>query len=197
MRDVWRDGNFAEYANVPLENCNPLDETKLCQTLGYTHHDLMYLSYLLVPYGGLRDIGVQPGDTVAIFPATGGFCGAGVAVAASMGCKVIAMGRNEKEPARLKEYVHTGKAGAVIETVKITGDETKNAEALQAVGPIDAILDLSPPAAVNSTHLKSALTGLKYQGRISLMGLVDFSLPSWRVIGNGITLKGLLRFPGF
>ena len=30
MRDAWRDGTFAEYARVPLENCIPLDETRLC-----------------------------------------------------------------------------------------------------------------------------------------------------------------------
>jgi threonine dehydrogenase-like Zn-dependent dehydrogenase len=29
MRDVWRDGTFAEYAKVPLENCIPLNEARL------------------------------------------------------------------------------------------------------------------------------------------------------------------------
>ncbi|KAF5863221.1 hypothetical protein ETB97_010449 [Aspergillus alliaceus] len=35
MRDVWRDGTFAEYAMVPLENCIPLNEARLCGGLGF------------------------------------------------------------------------------------------------------------------------------------------------------------------
>ncbi|KAK5167463.1 uncharacterized protein LTR77_007162 [Saxophila tyrrhenica] len=194
MRDVWRDGNFAEYANVPLENCIPLDEAKLCKKLGYTHQDLMYLSYLLVPYGGLRDIGVQPGDTVTIFPATGGFGGAGVQVAVAMGAKVIAMGRNEQGLARLREHVRSRTPNAVVETVQTTGDEGKDAEALQAVGPIDAILDLTPPAAAKSPHLKSAATALRKGGRMSLMGFGDFSISGWKVISDDITMKGKLMY---
>jgi NADPH:quinone reductase-like Zn-dependent oxidoreductase len=168
IRDSWRDGNFAEYARVPLENCIPLNEIKLCQTLGYSYHQLMYLSYLLVPFGGLRDIKAEPGDTVAIFPATGGFGGAGVQVAISMGCKVIAMGRNEQELARLKIWVTERNSNAIIETVKIFGDEATDTAALLPFGPIDKILDLTPPVGAKSTHLKSLMSVLKYEGCISL-----------------------------
>ena len=83
MRHVWRDGTMAEFAQVPLENCIPLDEVRLCRDLGYPLEDLMYMCYLLVPYGGLRDIELEPGETVVVCPATGGFGGAGVA---SCGC---------------------------------------------------------------------------------------------------------------
>lgn len=31
MRDVWRDGTFAEYVKFALENCFPLDEQRLCR----------------------------------------------------------------------------------------------------------------------------------------------------------------------
>jgi threonine dehydrogenase-like Zn-dependent dehydrogenase len=61
MEDVWRDGTFAEYAKVPLENCIPLDEARLCKELGYSTNDLMYLYLLLVPFGGLRDIKLETG----------------------------------------------------------------------------------------------------------------------------------------
>ena len=156
----------------------------------------MYISYLLVPYGGLRDINVQPGETVVVCPATGGFGGAGVLVAIAAGARVIAMGRNEKELARLKERVLKGSPNASIETVKITGDVATDAEALQAHGTIDAILDLSPPFAAKSTHLKSAIKALRYEGRISLMGFVE--VPSgeylWKIVGSNILLKGKLMY---
>ncbi|KAK4944363.1 hypothetical protein LTR10_016249 [Elasticomyces elasticus] len=194
MRDVWRNGTFAEYYKAPLENCIPLDEARLCQGLGYSAEDLMYLCYLLVPFGGFRDIKLEPGETVVVCPATGGFGGAGVQVAVAMGARVIAMGRNEKELARLKEHVKRGTPSASVETVKITGDETADTAALQAFGTIDAVLDLSPPDAINSTHLKSAILALRQGGRCSLMGFAKDFVPIWKVISDDITMKGKLMY---
>ena len=48
MRDVWRDGTFAEYAKVLLENCIPLNKARSCTPLGYSIEDLVYMAYLLV-----------------------------------------------------------------------------------------------------------------------------------------------------
>ena len=39
IRDVWRNGVFAEFAKFPLENCVPLDKERLCQSLGYSVQD--------------------------------------------------------------------------------------------------------------------------------------------------------------
>jgi len=194
MRDVWRDGTFAEYAKVPLENCIPLNESRLCGELGYSPGDLMYLCTLLVPYGGLRDIKLEPGETVVVCPSTGNFGGAGVQVAVAMGARVIAMGRNEKELARMKEHVLKGTPTATVETVKITGDETTDTAALEAFGTIDAVLDLSPPAAEKSKHLHCAITALRHSGRVSLMGSVPGALPALKILSNNITLKGKLMY---
>ncbi len=198
MRDVWRDGTFAEYAKVPLENCIPLSEARLCQELGYSIPDLMYMSHLLVPYGGLRDIKLSPGETVVICPATGNFGGAGVDVAIAMGARVIAMGRNESELSRLKTHVkkNNSSPGAVarVETLKITGDENTDTTALQAFGPIDAVLDLSPPEAGTSTHLKSAIMALRRGGRVSLMGFNHSFLSMWKIVGDDISMKGKLMY---
>ena len=71
MHGEWRDSTWAEYAKVPLENCIPLDETRLTKDLGYTIDDLAYLQTALVPYGGLRDIGLPPGEIIVISPVTG------------------------------------------------------------------------------------------------------------------------------
>ncbi|KAK4546964.1 hypothetical protein LTR36_001696 [Oleoguttula mirabilis] len=193
-REVWHDGTLAEFVKVPLDNCIPLDEARLCQTLGYSIEDLMYMGYLLVPYGGLRDIRVEPGDTVVVCPATGGFGGAGVLVAVAMGARVIAMGRNEQELERLQEHVHKGTPWACVETVKITGDEAIDTASLKAYGPVDAILDFTPPVAAKSTHLKSAVAALRYEGRVSLMGFVDFSVSDMKIVGSNITLKGKLMY---
>jgi D-arabinose 1-dehydrogenase-like Zn-dependent alcohol dehydrogenase len=193
MRDVWRDGTLAEFAKVPLENCIPLDEVRLCHGFGYSVQDLMYICYLLVPYGGLRDIKLEAGETIVVSPATGGYGGAGVQVAVAMGARVIAMGRNEMELARLKDHVKKGTPGASIETLKITGDEIADTAALQAYGKIDAVLDISPLTAINSTHLRCAIMALRKGGRCSLMGYVG-DLPSFQIGSNNITLKGKLMY---
>ncbi|KIW11059.1 hypothetical protein PV08_10358 [Exophiala spinifera] len=195
--EVWRDGAFAEYMKAPLENCFRLDEDRLCGGgpggLGYTTRELMYMMYLLVPFGGLRDIRVEPGETVVVSPATGGFGGAGVQVAVSMGARVIAMGRNEKELARLKEHVKKGNPNAEIETVKISGVFETDVAALQAFGTIDAVVDLTPQWASKSTHLKSAIQSLRRQGRCSMMGFIE-DVIVWNTISLNITIKGKLMY---
>ncbi|CAM1509694.1 Fc.00g000290.m01.CDS01 [Cosmosporella sp. VM-42] len=195
MKNVWRDGVFAEYAKWPLESCVSLDETRLCQGLGYGVHDLTYVSYLLVAFGGLRDIRIEPGETVIVCPATGGFGGAGVQVAIAMGVRVIAMGRNEVELSRLKKHVLKGTPNASIETVKIIGDEDEDTAALKKFGTIDAVLDLSPPAASKSPHLNSAIVALRRKGRVSLMGgFHDGPIPSFQLIAKDITVKGKFMY---
>jgi threonine dehydrogenase-like Zn-dependent dehydrogenase len=193
MREQWRDGAWASYVRVPLENCHVLDEMRLCHGLGYDVQQLMYIGYLLVPYGGLRDIGLEPGETVVVCPATGAFGGAGVQVAAAMGARVIAMGRNEAELARLKEHVLRGTPGACVETVKMTGDEAADTAALQAFGVVDAVLDVSPPAAMRSNHLRAAIDALRRGGRVSLMGF-NMEVMGVKVMADNITLKGKLMY---
>ena len=194
MREIWRDGTLAEFVKVPLENCIPLDEKRLCQGLGYSIQDLMYLCYLLVPYGGLRDIKLEPGETVVVCPATGGFGSAGVMVAIAMGARVIALGRNETKLAKLKEHVRSGTPGADIETVKLTGDERADTAAVAAFGEIDAALDLSPHSATKSTHLKSVVNAMRRNGRCSLMGAAEDIIPAWKVVGSNISFRGKLMY---
>ncbi|KAF2651842.1 GroES-like protein [Lophiostoma macrostomum CBS 122681] len=194
MRDVWRDGPLAEFVKAPLENCIPLDETRLCRELGYSVEDLMYLCYLLVPYGGLRDIKLEPGETVVVSPATGGFGSAGVMVAIAMGARVIALGRNETKLAKLKGHVRNGTPGANIEAVKMTGDESKDTAAIAAFGKIDAALDLTPHAASTAHHLQAILSTLRQNGRCSLMGVAEVTVNPWKVLSKNISLHGKLMY---
>ncbi|KAI9709103.1 MAG: hypothetical protein M1820_003549 [Bogoriella megaspora] len=133
--------------------------------------DLMYISALLVPYGGLRDIRLEPGEAIVVSPATGAFGGAAVQVAIAMGARVIAMGRNEEKLAGLK-----------------------NMAALQACGIVDAVIDFTPPAAAKSTHLKSAIKSLRRRGRCSLMGSAEDVVPEFELVAKNITLRGKLMY---
>ncbi|KAI1389526.1 putative quinone oxidoreductase [Hypoxylon trugodes] len=193
IRDVWRDGTWSEYAKVPLENCYPLNETRLCGSLGYKIGDLLYMCHIIVAFGGLRDIRLEPGETVVVCPATANYGGAGVLCAAAMGARVIAWGRNEEKLARLKEYVLRGIPNANIETLKMTGDEAADTNALKAFGTIDAILDFSPPEASKSKHVRSAIYALRRHGRVSLMGWNEDPVVSL-VMSHNITLKGKLMY---
>jgi threonine dehydrogenase-like Zn-dependent dehydrogenase len=111
-----------------------------------------------------------------------------------MGARVIAMGRDEKKLARLQAHVKKGMSGTSIETVKMSGDEIKDKEALQAFGTIDAVLDFSPFAAYKSTHLKSAVAALRRGGRVSMMGFIECPSASWNFVGSNITMKGKLMY---
>lgn len=194
MRHVWRDGTFAEYAKVPLENCVALNETRLCSELGYSPRELAYMAYLLVPFGGLRDIGLQSGETIVVCPATGFYGSMGVQAAAAIGARVIAMGRNEDKLVKLKRDIEHHLPDAEIETVLITGDKDKDAASLRTFGAIDAILDITPSAATTSTHTRSAIKALRHGGRISVMGS-SHNIGAPEIMIKSIQVKGETSFP--
>ena len=190
MDGEWRDSSFAQFVKVPLENCHALDEARLCGSraaggLGYTMDQLAWMGMPIVGYGGLRSIELQAGETVIVAPATGGFGGAAALAAVAMGARVIAMGRNKNALRRLEEL------SPRIRTVPISGDHDAELRALTRFGPTDAFLDLSPPMATESTHLKSAIRSLRKGGRVSLMGGVsgDFTFPYRELVFRDITLK--------
>ena len=189
----WRDATIAEYSRVPLENCIPLDETRLLGSphdggLGYTIDDLGYLQIPLVAYGGLIDIGLKSGETIIIAPATGQFGGSAVQVALAMGAgKVIAMGRNEEALKRVKSL-----NPARVEIQKMTGNWEEELEALKHFGPIDAFFDISPQMAIDSSHWTSCISSLRRNGRASLMGGLfgGLTIPARSIVSNNIQLKG-------
>lgn len=189
MRGEWRDSTYAEYAKAPLENCVPLDEKRLTASpaeggLGYDVPRLAYFAALLVPYGGLRDVNLQAGETIIIAPATGGFGGAAVLVALAMGARVIAMGRRLESLAKLKKFSNR------VEVVQITGNLEEEVAALAKFGPADAYLDISPQEAANTTHVKAGIMSLRHRGRVSLMGgfLGDVAIPHRVVMRKDIKL---------
>ncbi|PYI06974.1 GroES-like protein [Aspergillus sclerotiicarbonarius CBS 121057] len=197
MGSEWRDSTYAEYARVPLENCFAVDERRLLGSpsdggLGYALDDLMYMAVQLVPYGGLRAVGVGAGDRVIISPATGSFGGAAVQIALAMGASVIAMGRNGEVLERLRSFFARQYGEDRIQTVPITNDVQDEVAALGRFGPADVFFDVSPPQATGSTHVKSAILSLRHSGRAVLMGgqKGDLAIPTGPVMRRNLTIRG-------
>lgn len=197
MTDTWRDGTYAEYARVPLEAVEALDESRLLSSpdqggLGYTMDDLAWLFVPLVPFGGLDDIGIRPGERVIIAPATGWYGGAAVQVALAMGAIVIAAGRNGTALADIKTRMGAVYGANRVETVQLSGDSEKDTAAFRSLGLADAFFEISPPAAANATFISSAIKALKRNGRVSLMGgiLTDVSMPFRYIMHRNIKIMG-------
>ncbi|KAF1958097.1 NAD(P)-binding protein [Byssothecium circinans] len=194
-REVWRDGSWAEYCRVPLEVVFALDEGTLIGEggLGYKDSDLASLVGYLVPYGGLRSINLQAGETVVVAPATGGFGGSAVAVAVAMGARVVALGRNERSLEAL-----TREFGARVKAVKIADSVEEDIVAIKqaAGGSVDAVLEILPAEAAKSTVIKSCIGALRTKGRISIMGgiMEDVSIPITQVVGKELTLQGKFMY---
>uniref|UniRef100_A0A8H7NPW5 Alcohol dehydrogenase-like C-terminal domain-containing protein n=1 Tax=Bionectria ochroleuca TaxID=29856 RepID=A0A8H7NPW5_BIOOC len=194
-RGEWRDSTFAEFANLPLENCFPLDEARLMRTpqdgeLGYTLDNLTHLFSMLIPFGGLADINLKAGETAIIAPATGRYGSAAVHLALALGARVIAIGRNRTILEQLAT-IHPQRLSAI----PITGDVDADTQALRAVtGPsgADVFWDMSPAGAGTSTHFTSSLNALKNGARISLMGSVlsGVSFNYMQILIKGLTIKG-------
>ena len=197
MADNWAMGCMAEYVRAPLENCYPLDERRLCGSpleggLGYTFDDLLQLPTQLVAMGGLRAIDVKPGERIIVAPATGAFSGAAVQVAVAIGAQVIAMARNRALLERVQQVSPTGR----VEIVPITGDPEADTASLKQWGPVDAYIDLSPPSASESTHIRSCFPALRKYGRACLMSIIshDVAVPYTLLTWNSLTIKGQFMY---
>lgn len=209
----WRDSTYAEYVKLPLENCFRLDEEKLLGLpsspappygggtggLRYSVEELLHITSFAVPYGGLRDVGLDVCETVLIAPATGMFGSAAVKVALAMGANVIAMGRNASALEQLKSnhLVDTtckeSGGGGRLETVLITNNIQTDTATIASFGlPVDVYFDISPPSASESTHLRSGILSVRHGGRVSLMGGIkgDVAVPLGYVMHANMTIKG-------
>ncbi|RYC58342.1 hypothetical protein CHU98_g7856 [Xylaria longipes] len=163
MKGEWRNGTWAELVKVPAENVHLLNERVLTKELGYNIIDLGYISTLMVAYGGLSDVGLRPGETIVVAPATGNFGSAAVFVALAMGAaKVVAMGLNAAKLTLILEGT-----GDRVRTVPITGDVEADAATLQAHGPIDIYFEIPPKLNTTPSHIKSAIIKIREAGKSS------------------------------
>ena len=184
LHRLYHHGSYAEQMMVPTENVTRLgdiDPTDAGRWCG--------LSRLLVPYGGLLAGDLRAGETLLVSGATGGFGGAGIAVALGMGAgKVVATGRNQQT---LDDLVR--RFGPRVRPVPMTGVEADDRQRIleAAGGPIDMVLDFLPREAAPS-QVHANILAVRHGGRIVLMGGVrsDLALNYNWLMRNEITLRG-------
>ncbi|OLR92500.1 zinc-binding dehydrogenase [Actinokineospora bangkokensis] len=187
----YHDGAYAERALIPAECAVPLGVDALSDEDAARWAGI---SVPLVPYGGLRAVGLRAGETVLVSGATGNFGSAAVAVAFAMGATtVIGPGRNRRVLDDL-----AARFGPRFVPVPLTGRGDQ--EALRAHGPVDVVIDLLPPSA-GADVVRTAVMAVREQGRVVLMGGVgmlggdDLALPYPWLMRNGITLRGQWMCP--
>jgi threonine dehydrogenase-like Zn-dependent dehydrogenase len=80
-----------------------------------------------------------------------------------------------------------------VETVIITGDVEKDAQAIQAFGLADAFIDFTPHTLHDEpSHIRSAMESLRKRGRVALMGGLGgtIAVPYFLMIVKSLELKG-------
>jgi alcohol dehydrogenase len=201
LQNDWPDGTFAEYSHMPAAVL-----TKVPPDCDLPASRLATLGKFAVPYGGLLDLGVGPGDTLIVVGASGNFGSAAVLLGVALGCiRVIAAGRDAKALAAV-----CAKAGARAVAVPLSGDGSRDTSALReaAGGGADAAIDLVGRAQDAGATL-AALRALRRGGRLALMGSMTVPLPlpygevmlhDWRIQGRFMyprdTIARLLRLAG-
>jgi len=192
LHRYYHHGAFAEQMLVPTENVTPIGEIAEAEAGRWTA-----VGRLLVPYGGLLAGELGAGETLVVSGATGGFGGAGVAVALAMGAgRVVAAGRNA---ASLEDLGR--RFGPRVRPVRMTGVEADDRQRIveAAAGPIDIVLDFLPREAEASQVMAAALA-VRHGGRIVLMGGLrgatgDLPLNYNWLMHNDITLRGKWMYP--
>jgi D-arabinose 1-dehydrogenase-like Zn-dependent alcohol dehydrogenase len=186
----WRNGTWAEYTRVPLENCYALDEKALLGSIveggnGYEIDDLPQLTKHLVAYGGLRAIDLKAGETIIVAPATGIFSGSAVQVASAMGARVIAIGRNADTLERLAASIPR------VHPVRLTGDFNEDVATLKKFGTIDVVMDFTTRSLETPPYLKTAVAALRQYGRVVLTGYArgELSLSYGMLVMNNLTIR--------
>jgi NADPH:quinone reductase-like Zn-dependent oxidoreductase len=198
MDGEWRDSSYAEYARFPLENVFPLNEDLLLNEMRYSLSDLCLMPVCLVPFGGLSEVDVRPGETVIVAPATGRYGGAAVAVALAMGATVVAAGRrNNALEALATIHASSGR----FRTVFLTGDDSANTKAIKSAtckpDGADVFIDFSPFAA-EGPLLDTAVAVLRPFGRCVIMGGIPgkINVPYLEVMPYSEVMFKSLRLQG-
>ncbi|KAF2670224.1 isopropanol dehydrogenase [Microthyrium microscopicum] len=195
--DAWRDGVWARYARVPLENVHKLDEKRLVGELGYEIADCTLIQTCAIAYGGLDDAGVRAGDTVIVAPATGRFSGATVLTALAMGANVVAAGRRQ---AALDELVKGLNNNPAVKTVLLAGDVERDFESFRnAVGPngADVYVDWSPGAVTETPAYMTAAFGvLRRGGTVMVMGGIGgtVNMPYKQIMLANLVVRGRFMY---
>jgi len=189
LHRLYHHGSYAEQMLLPTENVTQIGDIDPTQGGRWCA-----LSRLLVPYGGLLAGGLKAGETLVVNGATGGFGGAGVAVALAMGASnVVAAGRNARS---LEDLVR--RSGPRVRSAPMTGVEADDRQRISeaADGPIDVVLDFLPREA-SASQVQAAILAVSPGGRVVLMGGVrsDLALNYNVLMHKELTLRGAWMYP--
>ncbi|KAF5860102.1 hypothetical protein ETB97_002063 [Aspergillus alliaceus] len=197
MDGPWRNATYAEYTRFPLENVFALNETLLIHEMRYSISDLCLMPVCLVPFGGLSEVDVKPGEVVIIAPATGRYGGAAVAVALAMGATAVAAGRNQSALAALETtYASTGRLRTVVLTEDVAYNTANLKTAVCNSHGADVFIDFSPPAATDGSILDAAVGALRPFGRCAIMGgsAGNINVPYLQIMFKNIRLQGRFMY---
>jgi alcohol dehydrogenase len=185
----WPDGTLAEYALAPIETVTPLDGLESLDAA-----QLAALGRFIVPFGGLLRGRLAAGETLLVNGATGAFGTAAVLLGVAMGAaRIVAAGRDGAALAAV-----AAAAGPRVATVALTGDAAADARAIREAsgGGAHIAFDMVGNA-TDPRSTVSALTSLKRNGRLVLMGsmTVDLPLPYMQVMLNNWEIIGHFMYP--
>jgi alcohol dehydrogenase len=185
----WPDGTLAEYALAPVEAVTPADGL---DAMDSAH--LACVSRFIVPFGGLLRGRLAVGETLVVNGATGAYGTAAVLLGVAMGAaRVIAVGRSRSALEALAAV-----AGSRVQTVALTGDVAADAKAIRAAsgGGAEIAFDMVGGAGDPRSTL-AALTSLRRNGRLVLMGsmTVDLPVPYTMVMLNNWEIIGQFMYP--
>jgi len=191
LHTFYHHGAFAEQMLAPTENATRIGEIDAADAGRWTA-----LGRLLVPFGGLIAGDLKAGETIVVNGATGGFGGAGVAVALAMGAgKVVAAGRNGRA---LEDLAR--RFGSRVRPVQMTGVEADDRRLIgeAAGGPIDMVLDFLPREA-SAAQVRAAALAVRLGGRVILMGGLrgaegDLGLNYNWLMHNETTVRGVWMY---
>lgn len=187
-QSLWKDGAMAEYALFPAENLTPLTGVE-----AITPTQLVTLTYLAIPYGGLLRGNLRPSQTIIINGATGNLGAGAVLVALAMGAaKVVAVGRDTKT---LEKLVQLNPERVV--SVALHGDASEYGKQIQqAAGEVDMVLDVLG-GVKNPDPTIACINALRPRGTAVFMGGVqsDIPLPYAQIMLKEITIQGAFMFP--
>jgi alcohol dehydrogenase len=191
LHAYYHDGSFAEQMLVPTENATPIGDIDPADAGRWAA-----LGRLLVPFGGLIAGDLKAGETIVVNGATGGFGGAGVAVALAMGAgRVVAAGRNGRT---LEDLAR--RFGPRVRPVQMTGVEADDRRLIvdAAGGPIDLVLDFLPREA-SAAQVRAAVLAVRLGGRVMLMGGLrgaegDLGLNYNWLMHNDTTVRGVWMY---
>ena len=185
----WPDGTLAEFALAPAEAVTPLDGFE-----GVDAARLAVVSRFVAPFGGLLRGRLQAGETLVVNGATGAYGTAAVLIGVAMGAgRVIAAGRNRDALAAVAKA-----AGPRAIPIALTGDVAADAKSIREAsgGGADIAFDMVGNAGDPRSTL-AALTSLRRNGRLVLMGsmTVDLPIPYTQVMLNNWKILGQFMYP--